>query len=374
MGERANHDAGSEMSVIYARGESRAGMEFDRRTFLRAAAATGLAATAGCSESQLGGVGGSSEPARYSDFVASEAVGSDGATALSFDWAQLGALQEGTDTETPDTETPTPDEGTPGGSLGASDPLVAYPVGVLFAGLFGIGFASNLSGLGELTEFDGPTETAHFIGNGGIVFEGEFETDDVADAVEGAGFESIDSEEEADLFEREGAGTSATVGITEAIVVLVYDSGDTDETPTEVVQRLLDTEAGEIERYRESEDDFDQLVSRFSAGTIESVQYTPEDDVREDAEDEEDQDPESSATEFDFDGEIRGIASSASLTDTELTSRVALLFADEEEVPDEATIEDAVSGDASDREVTIDGRLVVVSGTYSGEDEDAPLV
>ncbi|MEZ3117535.1 hypothetical protein RYH80_16590 [Halobaculum sp. MBLA0147] len=340
-------------------------MNLDRREFVAGVAAAGLGAVAGCSGTGLGGVGGGGGPARYSDFVASEAVDDGGTTAVSFDWAGLSALgddgtpEDGTTETAEQTETPTPRPSDDGAGLSElDDPLAAYPVGVLFAGVLSVGVVSNLVGLGRLTEFDGPTDDVHVVGDAGIVFEGEYDTEALADPLGTRGFERVTTYEEVPLYE---SGSRATVALSEELVVFV--AGDEIEDTTAVTRRVIDSEAGRTERYRASTSDYERLVSQFDAGLIESAQYVPAGDVREAAGGGEN-DPAAAASELDLEGTVRGVASSASLDDDEFVSNLALLFAEESAVPARADVEAALGTEATQRDVTVDGRLVTVTGTY----------
>lgn len=337
----------------------------DRRTFLAGLVAAGAAATAGCSEGRLGADTDGGEPARYSDFVASEGV-EESVAVLSFDWAALGSLQ---DTETEETPTPTPGEG---GTAG-DDALAAYPIGVLFGGLFAIGFTAGVAGLGRLGEFDGPSDRIHFVGRSGLVFEGTYEPETVTEGLTEAGLSESGSYEGYELYEGDVTAGQTTVAVSESIVTLVT-AGDGVTDPTATTERLLDSEAEQIERLRAADEAFDRLTRRLSSGAIESVQYAVEGDVR-DAGTETESDGGTSPAEIGLEGEIRGLASSASLTETEFTSRMAFLFASEDEVPERADLEVELGAAASDREITIDGRLVSVSGTYRDDavGGDAPL-
>lgn len=337
-------------------------MAEQRRTVLRAMAAAGAVVTAGCSDGRLGAAGGTDEPARYSDFVAAESV-EDSTSVLSFDWGKLSQLQDdGTDEGTP---TPSPDDG---GGLGSSDdPLAGYPIAVLFGGLFGIGFAAGVAGLGRLSEFGGPTQQVHFVGDAGLVFEGSFEPSEIASDLEENGLADPTEYEGYELYEGENAGGELAVATSEETVVLV-SSGESVEDPAATVRRVVDSEAGRIERYREAKSTFERLTTALDAGVIQSVQFTEQGDVRETDEDD-------SETQISLEGEIRGVVSSASLTASELTSQLGFLFASESEVPAQTDLEVEFGNSASEREISIDDRLVVITGTYRDDavGGDAPL-
>lgn len=334
--------------------------------------AAGVAATAGCSD-RLGAGTGTNEPARYSDLLAAESVDDEGVGIFSFDWSGLNELQgtetpAGTETPTEGTETPTPGGGGPTGS----DPLATYPIGVLVATAIGVGFGAGFLGLGALVEFDGPTERLHFV-DGGFVFEGEYDPADVGESLEGAGGREVTEYEGVPLYEAGSGDNQATVAVSEELVVLVFGGDGVDDT-TAVARRVLDSEADRIERYRDTEADFERLVSAFESGLIQSALYVPEGDFREEATDEE-EDPGSAAGEIDLEGQIVGASSSARLSESEYVSELALLFADSDEVPTETDVEAELGTAAAERAVTIDGRLVVVSGTYrdTPSNDDAPL-
>jgi hypothetical protein len=72
-----------------------------------------------------------------------------------------------------------------------------------------------------------------------------------------------------------------------------------------------------------------------------------------------------SIADIELEGDATGVATSAQYTQDELTTGMAIQYASEDAVDSEADIRAALGEAADDRSVSIDGRLVVVEGTFT---------
>lgn len=271
----------------------------NRRTFL-AAAATGLGtALAGCNSISGGGGGGGGDsqslPA-YHTSVPAEADGDSGLVYLNVDGLfDLGFLEGSTDTETP-TETPTPTTT----ETSPSSALVSAPVGgSIFATLFGLGF--GLGNYGELgarinDQFDAESvespddvdlSSVLFVSNA-IVLSGEFDTESYADDLPDS-FSETDSREGFTVYEASSDGSGAVAIAEEALVVGGLNS-DSSESALAGVERVLDTRAGETDRFVERGPDADWTLRQ--AGSHDFVVASTDDSEVESGEsDEQNYDP-----------------------------------------------------------------------------------
>lgn len=266
-----------------------------RRTFLATAAAGLGTALAGCNATTDGGSGGDGQslPA-YHTSVPAEAGAEDesGLVYLNVDGLfDLGFLEGGTDTETP-TETPTP-------TTTETDPssaLVSAPVGgSIFATLFGLGF--GLGNYGELgtrinDQFDAESvespddvdlSSVLFVSNA-VVLSGEFDTEaytgDLPDS-----FSETDSREGFTVYEASGEDSGAVAIGEEALVVGGLNS-DSPESALAGVERVLDTRAGEADRFADRGPDADWTLRR--AGSHDFVIASTDDSEMDDSGSDED--------------------------------------------------------------------------------------
>lgn len=235
-------------------------IRMNQRTFL-ATAATGLGATlAGCS-STLGGGGDRGSLPAYHTSVPAEAEGESGLVYLNIDGVfDLGFLQDSTDTETP-TETPTPTETDP------SSALVRAPIGgSILATVFGLGF--GLGNYGELgtrinDQFDAKSvdspddvdlSSVLFVSNA-VVLSGTFDTEAYAGDLPNS-FTETDSRDGFTIYEASGDGSGA-IAIGEDALVVGGLNSDSSESALTGVERVLDTRAGEADRFADRGPDAD---------------------------------------------------------------------------------------------------------------------
>ncbi|PSQ39516.1 hypothetical protein BRD07_08600 [Halobacteriales archaeon QS_9_68_42] len=353
-------------------------MALRRRTLLTTAAAVPLAATAGCTDGfGIGGNDDTRNPPEYARWVPARSTDDEETLFVYFDVSRLSNLQDFQEDlptgDDPFGETPN------AGREENVDALVGVPTfGAVFVG-FALGLQLGLYGfVGELLaeslgvgggpgvgdetgdegsptdEGDselGTVETMLFTGETAVL-EGSFDLEAIDDAAER--FERSGEHRGTRIYEGTGDSTLvSTDGLAFAARedALVFgsppsNSASFERTPTEEgdadeesarpsVERALDVEAGEEDRFADRNDDAD-------GGGL-------------------DETPESL-------GDARGEVYSLTLAETELTGEMAAVYP-EEETPDREEVERHVGNTADEREVEVDDSRVSVTGTYTNETE-----
>lgn len=95
-----------------------------------------------------------------------------------------------------------------------------------------------------------------------LVIEGEYATEDVIDELEDVDFESETEHEGYEIFLRSGEAW----GVSDAN--LVRGQATSLLSADDVVEETIDTQAGEVDRYREDVDGMETLVGRLGSATI----------------------------------------------------------------------------------------------------------
>jgi len=120
----------------------------------------------------------------------------------------------------------------------------------------------------------------------GQVIGGDFDTESVVSDVEDNEFEDETEYEGYQIFLQDVEEPSLAVGISGSTLVVANTGSfyaSTDEAPEDIVEELIDTSNGDVDRYQEDSDDMNEVVSNISAGlytsgrTREEVEETNED-------------------------------------------------------------------------------------------------
>ncbi len=341
----------------------------DRREFVKLAGMASVAATGGLAGCQSGGdepgdetedgtpdgqpdgndgpSGGST--ARYNDWVYADANADREMFAVSLDWESIPNFDDS--------------QSTPSGNDALqSDVLATTPMGFLVVGALTVGFGLAQTGVDSAVqdEGDGPTEFVH-VASGGIVLEGSYDVDTLAQSVEGAGASEAEEYNGYTIYENDTTGT--VVGLSGETVITVRSSSDGVSDPMARVKGLVDAGAGNKTPLSQNAAAFADLVSALPNRAIMGTSYSTEARALNSTTDSGDG-SQTGFSQTDLDGNINGIASSASLSQDSLTSSVAIRYESESEVNERSALEGAIGTEASDRSVTIDGPLVVIEGTY----------
>ena len=392
-------------------------MALRRRTLLTTAAAVPLAAAAGCTDGfGIGDDADARDPPEYARWVPARSTDGEETLYVYFDVSRLSDLQDFREDlptgDDPSGETPNAGReenvdalvGVPafgavfvGFALGLQLGLYGF-VGELLAESLGVGGGPNVGdetgGEGSPTDESdselGTVETMLFTGET-TVLEGSFDLEAIDNAAER--FERSGEHRGTRIYEGTGDSTlMSTDGLAFAARggILVFgsppsDSTSFERTPTEggdadadeesarpSVERALDVEAGEEDRFADRNDDAEWTLGRAGDGHL-AVGFWGDSGGESDSDDESDaddgfEDPgfDSGLDETESLGDARGEVYSLALAETELTGEMAAVYP-EEETPDREEVERHVGNTADEQEVEVDDTRVSVTGTWSVE-------
>jgi hypothetical protein len=399
-------------------------MSLRRRTLLTTAATVPLATTAGCIDGfGFGGNDDTRDPPEYARWVPARSTDDEETLFVYFDVSRLSDLQDFQE-DLPTGDDPfgeTPNAGREenvdalvvvpafgavlvGFALGLQLGLYGF-VGELFAESLGVGGGPNVGDEtgGEASPTDegdselGTVETMLFTGET-TVLEGSFDLETIDDAAER--FERSGEHQGTRIYEGTGDSTlMSTDGLAFAARedALVFgsppsDSASFERTPTEEgdadeesarfsVERALDVEAGEENRFADRDDDAEWVLGRAGNGHL-AVGFWGDSGEESGSTGESGSDDESGADDGFEDpgfgggvdevpeslGDARGEVYSLALAETELTGEMAAVYP-EEETPDREEVERHAGNTADEREVEVDDTRVSVTGTYANETE-----
>lgn len=334
----------------------------ERRRFLKTLGVTGTATMTGLAGCGVLGAGTSNgERASYDAWVSSD-EGSDGAvSAFTLELSLLRKLENQTTTATTTTSEETTTAAT---TTTGIDPLSAIPGTYVFSTVLGFGIGFAQTGLTGLVKEGGSAETIHLVG-GSFVLEGSYDVENVRSKVSESVLSEAESYEGYTLY-RAGSGQEGIV-VAVSDEAVVYVSGD-EETPdpTGHAKTLVDTGSGSGDRYRNDSEDYDQLVTALPSRDLQAVEFSTDGGLFESESD--DRTPSSPGiitfSDVELSGNALGGSVSASLSQDELESALAFRYANEDEVDAKADIEAALGGQADERSVTVDGRMVYVEGRF----------
>lgn len=335
----------------------------DRRQFVKLAGIASVATTgalAGCQgggngtengDNGNGSVGGSS--AGYNTWLTEDADSSGSVTAISLDADALSELQSDDQTTSENNEQV------------QQDALASTPISYLLAASLAVGFGTADLGLSNVSGENSSAETQHVL-SGGFVFEGSFDTDEIGSSVQSAVGGEPTEYGGYTLYEQSESGSSRTVAISEDTIVASTTNSDSVTDPASRARAIIDTGNGDADSYSDTEPPFNQLSTALPSQMIMGTAYSPDGGALESS-------SEDSFGDFttigdtDLSGNALGVAASADFSSESLTPSVAIRYESESEVDDRSTIESALGSQASNRTVSIDGPLVVVSGEYSAQ-------
>jgi hypothetical protein len=338
----------------------------DRRQFVKLAGMASIVATGGLAGCQDGGNGdgdgtedgtpdnddgtGGGTTARYNDWVYADANADREMFAVSLDWQSIPDMDDGQ-------ATPQENEAL------QNDVLATTPVSFLFVGALSVGFGLAQTGVDSVVqeEGDGPTEFVH-VASGGIVLEGSYDEESLAQSVEEAGATEVEEYNGYTLYENDTSG--AVIGLSSDTIITVQRSSDGVSDPLARTKGLADAGAGDKTPLSLNVAAFADLMTALPNRAIMGTSYSSEARPLNSTPDSGEGDR-TGFSQTNLDGNINGIASSASLSEESMTSSLAIRYESESEVNDRAALEAAIGTEASDRSVTIDGSLVVIEGTYS---------
>ena len=398
-------------------------MALQRRQLLTTAAAVPLAATAGCTDG-FGFADGTDarDPPLYARWVPARSTDDEETLFVYFDVSRLSDLQDFQE-DLPTGDDPfgeTPNAGREdnvdalvvvpafgavlvGFALGLQLGLYGF-IGELLAESLGVGGGPNAGDEtgGEASPTDegdselGTVETMLFTGET-TVLEGSFDLETVDDAAER--FERSGEHQGTRIYEGTGDSTlMSTDGLAFAARedALVFgsppsDSASFERTPTEEgdadeesarfsVERALDVEAGEENRFADRDDDAEWVLGRAGNGHL-AVGFWGDSGGESGSNGESGSDDESGADDGFEDpgfggvdevpeslGDARGEVYSLALAETELTGEMAAVYP-EEETPDREEVERHAGNTADEQEVEVDDTRVSVTGIYANETE-----
>lgn len=339
----------------------------DRRRFVKLAGMASIAVTgglAGCQDGDDGtGPQDSTEDgtpagdagisvgatARYDDWVYADANTDQEMYAVSLDWNSIPNFDDG--------------EATPSGNDALqSDILATTPMSFLFVGALSVGFGLAGTGVSSVVAEDGsgPTEFVHLV-SGGIAVEGDYDKSSLSQSVEGTGASVAEEYNGYTLYENDTSG--AVIAVSSETIVVVQTNSEDVSDPLARTKGIIDAGAGDKTPLSESAAAFSDLVNALPNRDVMGCSYNsaarPLNSSGDDG-----QDSQNELSETDLDGNVYGIANSASVSQTSLTSSLAIRYENEDEVNEKSAIEAAIGTEANDRTVTIDGALVVIEGTY----------
>lgn len=205
----------------------------------------------------------------------------------------------------------------------------------------------------DLVGFEFGTTDAQLAFGKNAVLAADFEADDVTSTLEAEEFSDEDAYKEYDVYV--GPDEDAAVGIGSSEVVVarstgIFGSADNAEA---VLEGILDVNAGDAESYAADSADFDALTDAFDDGAVQSMR-THEETESTDTDD------------GDFAGEVaRGIDST--LVDDGIETTFVRVFNEAADI-DDGDLEDWVATDDvfdefQDVEIATNGRVVEVTGT-----------
>jgi len=236
----------------------------NRREFLAAAASSSAIGLAGCSSIPGTGGSGGSLP-DYHRYVPSQSLSADDSGFAHLDVQRLLELglfgDDETDTPTP-TETPTPEPD-------AADPLITASVGgAALVVLFGLGFGlasygdygSTITDQLSNEELESPSDSdvsAVTFASSAAVVQGSFDTESYGGALPDS-FSEGESRNGYTLHSSDDDETLATAISGDSLVIaFVDDDEETSITGTDALNRVLDAEAGDVDRMADISDDTD---------------------------------------------------------------------------------------------------------------------
>ena len=247
----------------------------DRRTVLKLAGATTLAATAGCLDSV--GLGDDGATTAYDRWL--KMAGDEGEWELFFVYLDVTGLDESDDSEDIEDDTEDIDE--------LDDPMLAMPMGGLlfFALLLGFGGEpSGLAGLSDLDDEDGDFGSSVdeiLTVNEAIIYQGSIDTDEIherlvdppesddewtgRDEFEALGeYNGVSVYEELDDGDDDGwfdDSDPTYVGVTDEYIVFGVDERDT-------LEAVIDTVNGDGDRARDEVEAMDWAIDEAGDGHI----------------------------------------------------------------------------------------------------------
>lgn len=333
-------------------------VDTDRRTVLKGISAASFPLVSGCNgvlDNDGGSSGSGNSPPDYRDWFATASAletEDDGYLYGVFDVATLAELGDD-DTEE---ETTTAGES-------QSDPLVTNPLGIYVAAAF-LSFSYAQMGLSPILEGmdEGSSPIDRWILVGGnSVFEGSFDTDELATGFEEAGYD--DPSEVGDFSLYVHSDNSHAVGVRSDTIVAVSD--DELEDPGSVATAIIDAGRGEGTRHHEQSDTFDRVTRAVTSGDI-IYGVLPETGTFEPEDDEESNDIEYSVSPFTG---ATGLSQSLAIDpDAErVTARAGVVYDSEDDV-DTDRLESGLGNGADEFDLRQDGREVSIEATYREDD------
>lgn len=328
-----------------------------RRNFIRHACAVPVAASAGTAGCLDGGsVDGSSEEfgAPYDRWVSKAVFSSGTASVQSYD-SEL--LRTGSSGESADLEY-LPERG-----------LIGHLAEALRMRRF-LGAGFDDFGLEAPIKADGPVDRFHellgYAGteDGGWVYEGSFDARDVERSLEEAG-----ATKETEYGGYTVFSGSHLFGVSDDVLVRAR-IGEGSKDRFEPIEAVIDAGSGGGTRFSDEYPAYSDLLTALDENLMMSILFTPEAQRRgpestTSAGETDTETPADSATEGDHGGEPLGVATSSNFGPDRTSFAVALRYARNGDVGDEAAYEANFGQDTDDVTVEIDDLLVTVSATYT---------
>ncbi|MFD1647507.1 hypothetical protein [Haloarchaeobius litoreus] len=337
----------------------------DRRVFLQTAGAT-LAATtvAGCSGVTVGGSSEETErppPAAdrntYASWVPAGTHSGNRVTAMTVDFELMRAEggNQAIVRSSPDRIEDAP-----------SDPLAGLPFS------YAVLTYAIVDALVPLFDSYDRIDRAHRF-EAGLVLEGSF--DGLAEELASDNFEDSWTYGGFSMFSRGPlvVGTTAdTFVFADSVETRLTDreGGAFRNTPTDRVEAMADVSNGDEQRFREVSPGFDALVDRLPKRTVMSGSFdarggllgteSPVGSYYRNP----NRDPIPDLKAISLDGPVVGVATSSRFRSDGLESGIALQYEDEGSVDDEADIRAVLGSTAAEQSVEMDGRTVVVEGSF----------